>query len=85
MTDILEQLFYGEYKAERPPSAAYRKLMDKGDMLWEQVYKTAGKDVGDKLFDNLCALLRIDSLDYFKGGVYLGAILMLELLYTPPQ
>ena len=38
-----------------------------------------GKADGDKLWENMCALLRVDSLDCFKEGVYLGTLLMLEL------
>ena len=84
ITDIREQLFYGEYKADRGPSA-YREQMDKGDRLWSRVYETMGKADGDKLWENMCALLRVDSLDCFKEGVYLGTLLMLELFYTPQQ
>ncbi len=85
MTDILEQLFYGEYKADRGPSAAQRKLMEEGEALWEQVYKAAGDEMGDRLWKNQCAMSLTESLGCFKEGFYLGTMLMLELFYTPQQ
>lgn len=86
MTDILEQIFYGEYSAaDRVPSAAYRKLMDQSKPLWDRVYDAVGKEVGDRLWENQCAMTRAESLETFKEGAYLGAMLMLELLYGTPQ
>ena len=84
MTDILEQLYFGEYTGQNNASRSYRLLMEKGEPLWEKVYAAAGKELADQLQSNQCALARVGGQDSFKEGFILGTLLMLEIFYGTP-
>ena len=66
------------------PSAAYKALMEQSVPLWNKVYDTVGKEGGERLWENQCAMARTESLETFKEGFYLGTRLMLELFYGKP-
>ena len=85
MTDILDQIYYGEYTGQNNASRAYQLLMAEGEPLWEKIYAAAGKEVADELQSNQCALLRVSGRDSFKEGFLLGTLLMLEIFYGAPQ
>lgn len=84
MTDILDQIYYGEYSGQSGASRVYRKLMAEGEPLWEAVYAAAGQETADRLQSNQCALQRVNARDSFKEGFRLGDLLMLDLLYGEP-
>ena len=85
MTDILDQIYYGEYTGQNNASRCYQSLMEKGESLWEKVYAAAGKETTDALQSNQSALLRVSGRDSFKEGFLLGTLLMLEIFYGAPQ
>ena len=85
MTDILDQIYYGEYTGQNNASRCYQSLMEKGEPLWEKIYAAAGKETADALQSNQCALLRVSGRDSFKEGFLLGTLLMLEIFYGAPQ
>ena len=85
MSDILEQLFYGEYNVvNMGPSAEYKALMEQSVPLWNKVYDTVGKEGGERLWENQCAMALTESVEAFREGVSLGMRLMLDLFYGKP-
>ena len=82
MSDILEQLYYGEYRAaEQVSSREYRKETEEREPLWGQVREALGERAADRLWGSHRAFLRTSARDSFREGFYLGTLLMLELFY----
>lgn len=80
MTDIFEQLFYGEYApGDRLTSRTLRMLTERGQPLWDRAYEALGQEKAGELWSNQCAVTRVSSLEAFKEGAFLGVALMLEL------
>lgn len=85
MKNILEVLCQGEYGRSPHMTAKMRELCEKGEPLWNLAYEKMGRDAGEQLLDHHGALLMEEGYERFRDGFQLGALLMLELLYTSPQ
>ena len=72
MTDILKELF------ESPYYCGY-------DRTGEQVTRLVGLDLVDEIYNTEAEIASIKNLQWYKEGFHLGAMLMLELLYTPSK
>ena len=82
---IIEELYSGSYRSPFHPSEQYKEFRDEHIRLMEKVNRALGfKFIGE--LEESEAPMRIEEEEAaFRDGFHLGAMLMLELLYTPQQ
>jgi hypothetical protein len=85
MTDILKELFESPYYCGYDRTEELTELEKKLSSLWEQVTRLVGLDLVDEIYNTEAEIASIKNLQWYKEGFHLGAMLMLELLYTPSK
>ena len=85
MTDILKELFESPYYCGYDRTEELTELEKKLSSLWEQVTRLVGLDLVDEIYNTEAEIANIKNLQWYKEGFHLGAMLMLELLYTPSK
>ena len=85
MKSVLTEIYSGDLSGRFHPSKEYVKRRDERIAYMEQVQEVFGYDFMDKMA-TLDALMAVEEDENtFQRGFRLGALLMLELLYEPPQ
>ena len=85
MRNILDELYEGYYEPRFSPSEEYRRRSKADEGLWEKVQEAYGARFVDELCSGINALSVEEERSMFRHGFHLGALLMLDLLYEPPQ
>ena len=85
MRDIIEELCEGCYEPKFRPSKEYIERRVEDEPLWNKVMETFGLDFVDRLWSGASAYSSEQDRNMFRHGFHLGALLMLDLLYEPPQ
>ncbi len=85
MRDIIEELYSGSYEPKFHASKEYMQRNEADRALWDQVSAAFGIDFVDDLWSSVNALSAEEEQSMFRHGFHLGALLMLDLLYDPPQ
>ncbi len=85
MRDILEELYTGRYTPGFHPSEESRQMRGEYAAMLEKVQKAFSWNFVNELETLDGLLLAEEKLRAYRSGFHLGASLMLELLYAPPQ
>ena len=85
MRDILEELYNGAYRPSFHPSKEYCQIRDEQSALLDKVERAFSWNFVNDLETGEGLLHAEEELNAFRHGFHLGAALMLELLYPPPQ
>lgn len=81
MTDLLKAICCGDYE----PRIGFHPMSEEGEALWNRAADILGREAVDQLVLAQAGPLQEESCDWFREGFRLGALLMLELLYTPSK
>ena len=85
MRDIIEELCSGCFDTRFHASKEYLRQVKEDEPLWDQVAEVFGPEFVDELWSGISILGAEAERSMFRQGFHLGALLMLDLLYGPPQ
>lgn len=85
MRDIIKELCFGCYEPEFRVTKEYARNRDGDEDLWKRVVEAFGIEYADRLWNDAYRYSREEDRSVFRQGFHLGALLMLDLLYDPPQ
>lgn len=80
MKNVLKELYKEYYSGSYQPTARYFALTQKEQELWDQVEPLIGQETAEKLQERQGEVSDELSYGWFREGIRVGVLLMLELL-----
>ena len=80
MQNLLKELYKEYYSGSYKPTAEYFALTQKEQDLWDRVEPLIGQETAERLQDSQGEISDELSYGWFREGIRVGVLLMLELL-----